>query len=74
MTRTSNQTDAQTAPSDGDDDYIHIASYTQWVLDRLGLKIPRALCGVLLVQDPDKPHTPFSAPTCPKCILKDAVG
>lgn len=67
MTATSKQPDLRTAPSDGDDNYIHVVGNTQYWLDRLGLKVPRALCGVLLVGDPDKPEPGFNAPTCPRC-------
>lgn len=68
MSRTSNAPDTRLAASDGDDNYVHIVSYTQWLLDRLRLKIPRALCGASLIGDPDKPDPmDLGAPTCPKC-------
>lgn len=67
MARSAQQTDTRLAPSDGNDNYIHIASDTRWLLDRLHLKIPRALCGASLVGDPDKPEPGFNAPTRPKC-------
>lgn len=68
MTTTNRQTDTRLSPSNGDDNYVHIVGDIQHWLDRLGLKIPRALCGVLLVGDPDKPD-PMSlgAPDCPRC-------
>jgi hypothetical protein len=69
MAAPSRQTVTRTAPSDGDDNYLHIVSFTQWVLDKvLRVKVPRALCGVLLVADLDKPDPLESnAPTCPRC-------
>lgn len=67
MANTSNRNDMRLATSDGDDDYIHIVGDIQHWLDRLGLKIPRAMCGVLLVGDPDKPEPGANAATCPKC-------
>ena len=71
MTTTSRQTDTRLAPSDGDDNYLHIVGDIQHWLDRLGLKVPRALCGVLLIGDPDKPEPGFNTPTCPKCAARD---
>lgn len=55
--------------SAGDDEYLHIVSYREWlVADVLRLKIPRALCGVLLIQDPDKRPTLSTDPSCPRCL------
>lgn len=67
MSSTRSQIDTRTASSDGDDNFIHTVGDIQHWLDRLGLKVPRALCGVLLVGDLDKPEPGFNAPTCPKC-------
>ena len=51
-----------------DDNVVHIAGNTQHLLGRLGIKIPRALCGVLLVDDPGKTYPdPGEAPDCPRC-------
>ena len=61
------QTAPQRAPSDSGDEYVHIVGHIQHWLDRLGLKIPRALCGVSLDGDPDRPDPGFNAPACPAC-------
>ena len=51
-----------------DDNVVHIAGNTQHWLGRLGVKVPRALCGVLLVDDPGKTYPdPGAAPACPQC-------
>lgn len=53
---------------DGQDDLVHIVGDVQYWLDRLGLKIPRALCGELLVADQDRPDpAELGAPVCPRC-------
>lgn len=71
MTATRNHSDTHLAPSDGDDQYLRIVGGLQHWLDRLRLKVPRALCGVLLVGDPDKPEPGVNTPTCPKCTALD---
>lgn len=73
MARSAQQTDTRLAPSNGDDNYLHIVNFTQWVLDKvLRVKVPRALCGVLLVADLDMPDPlAVNAPTCPKCAAKN---
>jgi hypothetical protein len=48
------------------EDEAHIVGALQHWLDRLGLKIPRALCGELLVAGPGYVENP-SAPLCPRC-------
>lgn len=45
----------------------HIVGSVQHWLDRLGIKIPRALCGVSLEGDPDRPDPGMDAPTCRRC-------
>jgi hypothetical protein len=62
-------------------DFIHIAGDLQHFLDKVGVKVPRALCGVSLA-DPnvlgyDSPGgyggfspctlTPIAVPVCPTC-------
>jgi len=49
------------------DHFIHTVGDLQHWLDRLGLKIPRALCGVLLEGNPGEPELPADAPACPRC-------
>lgn len=51
----------------GDDELAHIVSGWQDLLDRLGLKIPRALCGVLLAGDPGRAGPGRGSPVCPRC-------
>lgn len=60
---------ADPVPACSNHRYVHIVGYTQWLLDRLRLKIPRALCGASLVGDPAEPDPlAMDAPTCPKCL------
>lgn len=49
------------------EDVMHIVGDFQHWLDRLGLKIPRALCGVSLEGDPARPDPGIDAPTCLLC-------
>jgi hypothetical protein len=68
MASTAKQTDTRLAPSDGDDNYLHIVSYGEWIWNEtIRRKVPRALCGVSLLGDPDKPQPGANAPDCPKC-------
>ena len=48
-------------------EHIHVVGDLQYHLDRLGLKVPRALCGVLLAADADEPDPPADAATCVRC-------
>lgn len=52
------------------DEVVHIVSWWQWFLDMvLRLKVPRALCGVSLAGDPDRPDPMESgAPMCARCV------
>jgi hypothetical protein len=51
-----------------DSDVVHIVGNLQHFLGRLGIKVPRSLCGVLLIGDPDTPDpADLGARTCPKC-------
>jgi hypothetical protein len=63
-------------PVSGDDyDLMHIVGAVQHWLDRLGLKVPRALCGELLVGDPDRPDPgETGAPVCPRCAEIAGLG
>jgi|GEM_PF-6302893 len=46
----------------------HIVGWWQHLLDWLGLKVPRALCGQSLEGAPDGSDDPGpSAPVCPQC-------
>jgi hypothetical protein len=75
MARTANQTETLLAPSDGNDNHVHIVNNSQWLLgDVLRLKTPRALCGIALVRDPDKPEPGANAPICPKCKAINGPG
>jgi hypothetical protein len=61
-----------TGPSD--EGFLHTVDLSgpfRLLLDVTRLKIPRALCGVLLVGDPDKPE-PFNLPPCPACAAREA--
>lgn len=49
-----------------DDDVAHIVSDLQHWLGKLGLKVPRALCGELLVAGPGYVENP-AAPICTWC-------
>ena len=52
------------------DEVVHIVSWWQWFLDMvLRLKVPRALCGVSLAGDPDRPDPMTAgAPLCTRCV------
>lgn len=65
MTTTIPEADERTDHDHAGDD-AHIVSNLQHWLDRLGLKVPRALCGELLVAGPGYVENPF-APICPRC-------
>lgn len=68
MTTTSRQTGTRLAPSDGDDNYIHVVSLKESVWnDTIRRKVPRALCGVMMTGNPDRPELGADAPTCPTC-------
>lgn len=60
----------EAAPSgDDDDEYLHIVSYWEWLIaDVLRRRIPRSLCGVVLIEDPDRRPTQSTDPLCPRCI------
>jgi anti-sigma B factor antagonist len=47
--------------------HIHIVSRPQDWLDRLGIKIPRALCGELLTGTPGGTEPGPGSPVCPAC-------
>lgn len=54
---------------DPDDVYLHIVSYGQWLwVEKIRRKVPRALCGVLLAGDMDKPEPGPNSPDCPRCL------
>lgn len=55
------------AELEGDDSVSHIAGSVQHWLGRLGVKVPRALCGVLLVAEPGKSYAGPDAPVCREC-------
>lgn len=49
-------------------DLAHIVGFVQGWLDRLHLAVPRALCGELLIEDPDRPDV--KGRTCPVCARR----
>ena len=55
--------------NDDDDDVIHMVGVLEGIIaDTRRLKTPRALCGVLLLGDPDRPDPmDLGAPPCPRC-------
>lgn len=53
------------------DDVIHIVSYWRDLIPRLLGRIPRALCGELLIGDPDRAEPGANAPVCPACDRLD---
>jgi len=65
---TAKQADTRLTPSHSSDGVVHIVGDIQHWLDRLGLKVPRALCGVSLVADPDRADPMhLGAPICSDC-------
>jgi hypothetical protein len=60
-----------TQPTDGNGDVIHIVGGMQHMLDVLHLKVPRALCGELLIGDPDRAEPGANAPVCRACEAKE---
>ena len=67
-------TRTKVAEAYSDHDLIHIVGGIQHWLDRLRLKIPRALCGVPLEGNPDRPGPSLYSPVCPKCAELDRTG
>lgn len=61
---------APAAATGNADEVVHIVSWWQWLLDMvLRLKVPRALCGVSLAGDPDRPDPMAAgAPLCARCV------
>lgn len=55
------------AAATADGEVAHIVSGPQYWLDRLGIKIPRALCGELLAGTPGEPGPGPGSPVCPAC-------
>ena len=59
------ETATEPAPADPDPEPVwHIVGDIQRWLDRLGMKVPRALCGELLAGEPDPV---YGAPICRTC-------
>lgn len=58
------------APADtGPTEPVHIVGWWQSLFDRvLRIKAPRALCGELLIADPDRPGPSPDGPLCPVCV------
>ena len=71
MARTTQTTSPATQATGDDYNLNHIVGGFQHLLDRLHLKIPRALCGELLIGDPDRPDPGMNAPICPRCEAKE---
>jgi hypothetical protein len=60
---------------DSNDIYLHIVSYGQWLwAEKICRRVPRALCGVLLAGDMDKPDAGPNAPKCSKCRVIAGPG
>ncbi|WP_454231310.1 hypothetical protein [Mycolicibacterium fortuitum] len=56
-------------------DVVHIVGWWQDVMGRiLRLKVPRALCGELLVEDPDRPGPSADSPGCRLCRSLNGEG
>lgn len=53
-----------------DNDVEHIVGDTQRILSRLGLKAPRALCGLPLETGESITSEPNGQPTCPECLVR----
>lgn len=69
MTHCSAPEGAEVGAQAGDDAYLHSVSYMEWLIaDVLRLRIPVSLCGVVLIQDPDRRPTQFTDPDCPRCV------
>lgn len=49
---------------------MHIVGWFQHLLDRVGLKVPRALCGELLSAPEPTPEPGPDAPICGTCKTK----
>jgi hypothetical protein len=49
-----------------DSAFLHVAGFWQGLLDRLRIKVPRALCGASLIAEPGDPD-PLDLLACPKC-------
>ena len=67
MTTMVTETEPRPQTDTGDGEVAHIVGRWQSILDTLRLKIPRALCGVLLIADPDRPGPNRNSPICPRC-------
>lgn len=60
---------------DPDDIYLHIVSYGEWLwAEKIRRRVPRALCGVLLAGDMDKPEAGANSPDCPRCRAISGPG
>lgn len=56
-----------------DEAVLHIAGWWQHPLDMIGLKVPRALCGISLAGDPGDGPGP-DAPVCPACAARSGMA
>lgn len=66
--RTTVNPDSKTQRTGDDDQNIrHIVGEIQGRLADLRLKTPRALCGLLMREDPDQPNARPDSPLCPEC-------
>jgi hypothetical protein len=72
MARADQATSPATKATGDDYNLMHSVDGFQHLLDRLHLKTPRALCGELLVQNPDRADPlATNAPVCPRCEAKE---
>jgi hypothetical protein len=61
-------TDLASQVAASDPNLIHYVGDFQYWLDRLGLKIPRALCGALLAGNQNDPEPTVPCPACADLI------
>jgi hypothetical protein len=65
----STELDLERLLNDSEDVYLHIVGYWEWLfVEKLRRKVPRALCGELLIADLDKPAASPASPHCPNCL------
>ena len=50
---------------------VHAVGFWQHLMDRLRIKVPRALCGSLLIAEDGIPEPGPGGPRCPECAALD---
>jgi hypothetical protein len=58
------------SPALQDDEYRHVVGKWQTWAYILLRRVPRALCGLVMVADPDRPSIGPDAPGCPACLAR----